>query len=68
MKTIYNDGRVAIMLLNDGNIRIDTRNFVFGTNDPDGTIDSVTVPRKVLNKIDFSYGSFNSFNGPEEVA
>tara|TARA_R100000315_G_C5081249_1_gene47058 strand:+ start:308 stop:493 length:186 start_codon:yes stop_codon:yes gene_type:complete len=54
MNKIYNDNRIAIMILNNGDIRIDSRNFIFGTTNPDGTINSITIPRDIANNIDFS--------------
>ena len=51
MITIYNDDRTAVMLLDNGDVRVDTRNFVFGTNDPDGTINSVIIPRNAVTSI-----------------
>ena len=33
--------------------RVDTRNMHFGTSDPDGTIDSVTIPNAVARFINF---------------
>jgi len=54
MNTIYNDNRIAIIKLDNGDLRIDKRNFKFGTNDSDGTINSIIIPYDIANNIDFS--------------
>ena len=51
--TLYSDDRIAILRYANGDIRIDRRNMHFGTSDPDGTIDSVTIPNAVARFINF---------------
>tara|TARA_R100001082_G_C4264480_1_gene116941 strand:- start:244 stop:459 length:216 start_codon:yes stop_codon:yes gene_type:complete len=54
--TIYNDNRLAIIRLDNGDVRIDTRPLVFGTIDidQDAPINSVTIPNTVARHIDFT--------------
>tara|TARA_R110002012_G_scaffold240644_1_gene414875 strand:+ start:1749 stop:1934 length:186 start_codon:yes stop_codon:yes gene_type:complete len=54
MNTIYNNNRIAIIKLDNGDLRIDKRNFKFGTNNCDGIITSIIIPYDIANNIDFS--------------
>ena len=54
--TIYNDDRIAIIRLDNGDVRVDRRDFILGTLDLDynAPIRTVTIPRLIARHIDFT--------------